>query len=110
MRIDGIVDLLRCLSFVAIIYFVTVNSFAFFPLPFVWVFEDFSKFIFEPQCVAVFIDYIKLKEPQKLNSIYRLMRLFVGEFDKVRLSETSGSAKFSVTAEASPTIVFPIGR
>lgn len=93
LTISAVIDLMRCFTFVTIIYIITIKSFAPFPLPFTWVFRDFTKFIFEPQCVSVFLRYLKAKEPNKLELMNKVMKLYVTEFDKERESNASDSSK-----------------
>lgn len=93
LTISAVLDLMRCFTFVTIIYIITIKSFAPFPLPFTWVFRDFTKFIFEPQCVSVFLRYLKAKEPNKLELMNKVMKLYVSEFDKERESNASDSSK-----------------
>lgn len=88
-RLDAVVDLLRCFTFIVIIYVVTMRTFSFFPLPFTWVFRDFSKFLFEPQCISVFLQYLREREPDKVDIMNRFMKLYVNEFDKPRESDAS---------------------
>ena len=57
-------EIIRNSGFVLILFHVTKNSTETFPLPFLWVFKDLSKFIFEPVCLRVFMDYLEKKEPQ----------------------------------------------
>ena len=94
---DAGIDILRCLMFLIIIYATTISSFTYFPLPFTWVFEDFSKFIFEPKCVRVFIKYLNTKEPNKKVVMDKLMKLYIIEFDKSRPSTSSDLIRKSRT-------------
>lgn len=92
IRFDAFLDILRCFAFIVIIYVITMKSFTTFPLPYTWVFKDFTKFLFEPKCVAVFMKYIQKKEPEKLETITKMMDLFVSEFDKERTSNASSKS------------------
>ena len=94
------IDIMRCSLFIIIIYITTISSFSYFPLPYTWVFEDFSKFLFEPKCVRVFLNYIKAKEKDKLTTMKKIMTLYVSEFDKQRLSTMS---KNNSSGNNSPT-------
>lgn len=85
------VDILRCFCFLIIIYMTTLSSFTYFPLPFTWVFQDFSKFLFEPKCVRVFVRYLNEKEPNKKKVMEKLMKLYIREFDKCRPSTVSNT-------------------
>lgn len=117
-RRSFVIDVLRCVFFIVIIYVTTISAFSYFPLPYTWVFEDFSKFIFEPQCVRVFLHYLKVKEPEKLNTMNKLMKLYVTEFDKKRDSHVSRiishatsplmttPTRGGVTGEYSQTLLF----
>lgn len=89
---DACIDIMRCILFLLIIYGTTLSSFNYFPLPFTWVFEDFSKFIFEPKCVRVFIRYLIEKEQEKKIIMEKLMKLYIIEFDRTRPSTLSGTA------------------
>jgi len=95
LTVSAVLDLTRCFTFVTIIYIITIKSFAPFPLPFTWVFRDFTKFIFEPQCVSVFVHYLRAKEPNKLELMNKVMKLYVTEFDKERESNASNSSDSS---------------
>lgn len=88
---DFAIDLLRATLLIVIIYITTISSFTYFPLPYTWVFEDFSKFLFEPQCVRVFLNYLKVKEPSKLSIAHKLMKLYVTEFDRVSTNSKTRS-------------------
>lgn len=74
-------DICRSLSFIATLYFVTINSSQMFPLPFTWIFRDLSKFIFEPMCVKVFRDYLKAKEKSKSEFLDEIMTIYLNPKD-----------------------------
>lgn len=57
-------EIVRSCSFILTLYALTRQSQAVSPLPYSWVFEDLSKFIFEPTCLQVFVDYLEQKEPK----------------------------------------------
>lgn len=85
------VDILRFGLFMISLHITTARSFSYFPLPYTWIFEDFSKFLFEPKCVRVFLHYIKEKEPERLRTMNKLMKLYVSEFDKPKDSLTTSA-------------------
>lgn len=89
VKLDAATDMFRCLTFVVIIYAITMRSFCYFPLPFTWVFKDFTKFLFEPTCVQIFMRYISEKHPERLDTLRRLMKLYSIEFDLERASNAS---------------------
>ena len=98
------IEIVRCSAFVIITYAITMRKFRSFPLPYSWVFDDFSKFLFEPRCVTLFVKYLRQKEPTKTDPMHRLMRLYVSEFTKEgRLGSvfsTYGSRGFNTFASS----------
>lgn len=105
-RTVAVVDMLRCLTFILVLYIITMKTFTYFPLPFTWVFEDFSKFIFDPLCLTVFRNYLKHSHPDHLPTLNRLMTLYVKEFDSTKASTGSvvstGVYSLMSTASAHP--------
>ena len=55
-------EIVRSCSFILTLYALTRRSKSTSPLPYSWVFEDLSKFIFEPTCLQVFVDYLEQRE------------------------------------------------
>lgn len=55
--------LLRGVAFAAFMFYLSKRCLFYFPLPFAWIFKDFSKFIFEPYCIRIFEAYLVQKEP-----------------------------------------------
>ena len=91
---NGLVDMVRCVTLVGILYWVSSSKFQNFPLPYSWVFEDLSKFVFEPRCMEYFIKYIREKESSKnFDRVNRLMNLYVTDFE----SYTNSSALLDVS-------------
>lgn len=105
-------DIGRSLSFIATLYFVTINSSQMFPLPFTWIFRDLSKFIFEPMCVKVFRDYLKAKEKSKSEFLDEIMAIYLNPRDykhkkKSIISPNSiGTAGVDITNESTTRQVF----
>lgn len=56
-------EIVRSCLFIVTLYLLTYNSTTTFPLPFSWVFNDISKFIFEPSCLEVYMRYLEVKDP-----------------------------------------------
>ena len=106
LTIVAVLDLMRCFSFVLIIYIITMTSFKPFPLPFSWVFNDFTKFLFEPQCVRVFHKYLVKMEPNKVELMNKLMKIFLSDFVKNRESDASAELKKNQTISNTNTINF----
>lgn len=93
--IAGFGELLRTLGFSVVLHLCTKKCWAFFPLPFTWIFKDFSKFIFEPICVEVFKNYLEEKEPQSNQKIILethafelIMKMYVSDYTIQNGSET----------------------
>lgn len=62
----------RTLCFTAFIYLLSKRCLFYFPLPFAWIFKDFSKFIFEPYCIRIFEAYLVQKEPSSKNIVHQM--------------------------------------
>lgn len=79
---NSFIDLFRCFTLIGILYWVSASNFQNFPLPFSWVFEDFSKFVFEPRCMGLFLKYVKEKESSRtFEKVNKLMNLFLWDFE-----------------------------
>ena len=89
IRGDAFVDIVRCLTLVGIIYIIAVRQSTNFPLPYTWIFSDFTKFMFEPKCVHHFLIYLQRKEEEKLPLLQNLMRLYNEDFSKSKLKRGS---------------------
>lgn len=61
-------EMFRTCAFIVSLFMLTYKSSVVFPLPFMWVFKDLSKFIFEPICLKIFMDYLEAKD--KLSSLW----------------------------------------
>lgn len=86
---NGLVDMLRCITLVGILYWVSSSKSQNFPLPHSWIFQDLSKFIFEPRCMEYFIKYIREKESSKnFERVNKLMNLYLSDFDSYNNSST----------------------
>lgn len=85
-------DSIRALSFITILFFITMTKFSYFPLPFTWVFNDLSKFVFEPVCVNIFMKYLRKKEPEQVKTFERLMSIYNSDFNQNAFERTSGSS------------------
>jgi hypothetical protein len=70
-------DCIRALGFVAVLWYLTKKSDAYFPLPFTWIFKDLSKFIFESECLRVFQGYLRAKEPEEYVHLDRIIRIYL---------------------------------
>lgn len=57
-------NILRALLFTTYIASIGREATFYFPYPFMWIFRDFSKFVFEPYCIRVFEGYLCSREPQ----------------------------------------------
>lgn len=79
-RVESIFDFARAYSFVLILHVISRNSFSYFPLPFTWIFNDLSKFIFEPICFDIFAKYLKEKEPSHLPHLEKIVKLYLKGF------------------------------
>lgn len=89
IRVASLVDLIRCLAFITIYYWIAKKIAVNFPLPFTWVFQDFSKFIFVPECASVFFKYVRSQEPKESALLEKLMKLYVRSFEGGRDSNAS---------------------
>lgn len=89
IRVASLVDLIRCLAFITIYYWIAKRVAVTFPLPFTWVFQDFSKFMFVPECAATFVRYVRAKEAAHLPTLEKLMRLYARGFEATRDSNAS---------------------
>ena len=56
-------NLLRAGLFVGYLSAIARTATFYFPYPFMWIFRDFGKFIFEPYCLRVFEGYLANREP-----------------------------------------------
>ena len=70
-------NLCRGYSFMLTLYIITSRSTQHFPLPFSWIFDDFQKFIFEPDLVKVFRNYLTVVEPGKVSTLDSIMLAFL---------------------------------
>jgi hypothetical protein len=59
-----VLNMFRMLCFSLYMQFISQHCFFYFPLPFAWIFRDFSKFIFEPYCIRIFESYLQEREPE----------------------------------------------
>lgn len=91
ITLEALIDICRATSFIIIGYIITKKKYS--PAPFTWVFDDFSKFIFEPTCIKVFMKYLQKKEPGMVDVLNKMMRLYNLDFDrrKHHASVDSGS-------------------
>jgi hypothetical protein len=64
MTMPYAVNLLRASLFIGYMAMVAKQATFYFPYPFMWIFRDFGKFIFEPYCIRVFECYLANREPQ----------------------------------------------
>lgn len=55
-------EIFRTCAFIVSLFMLTYRSSVVFPLPFMWVFKDLSKFIFEPICLRIFMNYLEAKD------------------------------------------------
>lgn len=67
MTIPYVLNLLKAVLFIGFLALIARQSTFYFPYPFMWIFRDFSKFIFEPYCIRVFEGYLTNREPQSRN-------------------------------------------
>ena len=74
---NGILDFLRCFFFIYILNYNTKTYSYLNPLPFTWIFDDFPKFLFEPTCIKIFWKYLKQEEPHGLQTLEKIMRLYL---------------------------------
>jgi hypothetical protein len=89
IRVASLVDLTRCMAFITIYYWIAKKISVNFPLPFTWVFQDFSKFIFLPECAMIFFKYVRNQEPDQVPVTEKLIKLFVRGFESGRDSDAS---------------------
>ena len=68
------------LSFFVSLMYCTRKCYGLFPLPFTWIFRDFSKFIFEPLCLSVFRNYLYKVERDKCRYLDSIMQLYIKSF------------------------------
>jgi hypothetical protein len=68
-RMHYLLVVFRGLSFAMFMYWLSKRCLFYFPLPFAWIFKDFSKFIFEPYCIRIFEAYLVQKEPASKTSL-----------------------------------------
>jgi hypothetical protein len=59
-----VLNMFRMLCFFLYMQYISRHCFFYFPLPFAWIFRDFSKFIFEPYCIRIFESYLQEREPE----------------------------------------------
>lgn len=64
MTMPYALNLLRASLFIGYMAMVAKQATFYFPYPFMWIFRDFGKFIFEPYCIRVFECYLANREPQ----------------------------------------------
>lgn len=55
-------EVIRSSAFIITLYVLTYNYTDKYPIPFLWIFKDLSKFIYEPTCLETFMNYLELKE------------------------------------------------
>ena len=97
IRVASLVDLARCLAFITIYYRIALKISVNFPLPFTWVFQDFSKFVFLPECAMIFFKYVRSQEPDQVPVTDKLINLFVRGFETGR--DSNGSSRGVRTGE-----------
>lgn len=68
-------EIIRSCMFILALFVLTYSSTGSFPLPFTWVFNDLTKFIFEPTCLSAFIRYLEIKEPESSQKLTQTSRL-----------------------------------
>jgi hypothetical protein len=59
-----VMNMFRMLCFALYMRYISQHCFFYFPLPFAWIFRDFSKFIFEPYCIRIFEAFLQEREPE----------------------------------------------
>lgn len=64
MTLPYFLNLLRAALFTSYLASIGKQATFYFPYPFMWIFRDFSKFVFEPYCIRVFEGYLCSREPQ----------------------------------------------
>ena len=99
LTIKGFGDILLSLVFIFALYYFTRKSVSVFPLPFTWIFEDLSKFIFEPMCVRIFAKYLKDKERSKEEYLHEAMKIYID----LENSHTEKESHLSSFVETSTT-------
>lgn len=83
-------EIMRSCTFIGFMFSLTYNATTAFPLPFVWVFSDLSKFIFEPMCLKVFMNYLSKRDKESRLCLTRSDRaqqdvvLVPGEFHRTK--------------------------
>lgn len=99
------VNLLRALLFTSYMAAIGRQATFYFPYPFMWIFRDFSKFVFEPFCIRVFEGYLYSREPQSRLFIYleleyleRIMSSYLGR-DTPEANVPEDDKDFSVNNE-----------
>ena len=64
MTVPYALNLIRATLFVGFLALIARQTTFYFPYPFMWIFRDFGKFIFEPYWIRVFEGYLANREPQ----------------------------------------------
>lgn len=77
---NGMMEIIRAVVFIIIVKICTKDYYNLFPLPFTWVFNDFSKFVFEPMCIPVFCKYLQEIEPESSGYLEQLMKLYLTSY------------------------------
>ena len=85
--------LVRAVTFISVLTFLTRKTKDFFPLPFTWIFKDLSKFIFEPMCLKVFRDYLDEKERGKSEYLDEIMQIYISSGHHQTKSQKSKSMR-----------------
>lgn len=81
---NGLMEILRALIFIIIVKICTKDYYNLFPLPFTWIFNDFSKFVFEPMCIPIFCNYLNIMEPENAGYLEQLMKLYLTSYQTTR--------------------------
>lgn len=111
-------NLLRAILFIGYLSLITRQATFYFPYPFMWIFRDFSKFIFEPYCIRVFEGYLANREPQsrlclsELENFERIILSYLGKPSRgSRLyAEGENEADFSINNEDVSDSIDQLGR
>lgn len=108
MTMPYALNLARAALFIGFLALVARQATFYFPYPFMWIFRDFSKFIFEPYCIRVFEGYLANKEPQssprlpELETFEKIVLAYLGKPTRgSRMYESPGEQEgdFSINNE-----------
>lgn len=95
MTMPFALNLIRATLFIVFLALIARQSTFYFPYPFMWIFRDFGKFIFEPYCIRVFEGYLANREPQSNKILPELEA-----FEKIILTYLGKPARGSRMVEA----------